>query len=320
MARQARTITTAPTEAPEILPAVAADIEQAQREHALAETAAASLATQLGYEGSLTLGALEDEIRFYAEQSVLSLLEVGKRLLLLRELTPRGEFDQRLEMLGFPRSSAYRFMQAARKTLKSPTVRLLAEQVKNRKAFLELVTHDDDADIEAVAQLDDIERMSASQLREALRDAKKERERLAAVNAEMQGELSEAKVRARTHVVTLRRWPEAFDKLEEQRHAAFGDIVKRLDVLDGVLGACNATPAPTDEEGVEGFATACERLAIQFCGDWEDVMKRMEQLARRFDQTLGALCDMSLADPLDALPDPVLPLPTDAERAAAVHE
>ena len=106
----------------------------------------------------------------------MSLLEVGKRLLLLRELTPRGEFDQRLEMIGFPRSSAYRFMQAARKTLKSPTVRLLAEQVKNRKAFLELITHDDDADIEAVAQLDDIERMSASQLRAALREAKAERE------------------------------------------------------------------------------------------------------------------------------------------------
>ena len=42
-----------------------------------------NLALSLGYEGALTVGALEDEIRFYQRRSVEDVLELGKRLLLL---------------------------------------------------------------------------------------------------------------------------------------------------------------------------------------------------------------------------------------------
>lgn len=52
--------------------------------------AAQAIALQLGYEGSLAVGALEDEIRFYQRRTVESLLELGKRLLVLKELTPHG--------------------------------------------------------------------------------------------------------------------------------------------------------------------------------------------------------------------------------------
>ena len=57
------------------------------------EAAAQAIATEIGYEGTLTIGALEDEIRFYQRRTVESLLELGKRLLVLRELTPHGEFE-----------------------------------------------------------------------------------------------------------------------------------------------------------------------------------------------------------------------------------
>ncbi|GKT19748.1 hypothetical protein AVHY2522_23610 [Acidovorax sp. SUPP2522] len=137
------------------------------------EAKAAAMAQELGYQGALTVGSIEDEIRFYQRRSVEALLECGKRLLLLRELTPHGEFQQRVEMLGFGYRSAARFMQAAAKTSKSANLALLSTQVKSASAFLELVTHDDDV-LENLSEMDDIDRLSASQLRERLRQSEQD--------------------------------------------------------------------------------------------------------------------------------------------------
>lgn len=143
-----------------------------------APLAVAEFAKQIGYEGALTVGALEDEIRFYQRRTVEACLELGKRLLVLRELSQIGtEFDSRLELLGFSRASAYRFMQAAAKTAKSTNLAALSTQVKSVSAFLELVTHDDDT-LKDVVDMDDIDRLSASQLRERLRNSEQSINRL----------------------------------------------------------------------------------------------------------------------------------------------
>lgn len=139
-----------------------------------ANASAVAMAQQIGYQGAVTVGALEDEIRFYQRRTVEAILETGKRLLVLRELTQRGGFDDRLELLGFSRRTAYRFMQAATKTAKSANLALLSSQVKSASAFLELVTHDDDV-LENLAEMDDVEKMSASELRAALREAREEK-------------------------------------------------------------------------------------------------------------------------------------------------
>lgn len=166
---------TPPAEAPEIPTSAVAHIQAGQVATTQAQQAAQELARQIGYEGTLTVGALEDEIRFYQRRSVEALLECGKRLLVLKELTPRGEFDQRIELLGFSRRSAYRFMQASIKASKSANLALLATQVKSASAFLELVTHDDD-ELAVLEHMDDVDRMSASQLRAALREARADRQ------------------------------------------------------------------------------------------------------------------------------------------------
>ncbi|WP_313569919.1 hypothetical protein [Comamonas terrigena] len=140
-----------------------------------ATTQASALAKELGYQGALTVGALEDEIRFYQRRSVEALLECGKRLLLLKQMTQHGEFEQRVEMLGFSYRTASRFMQAAQKISKSANLALLSREVKSASAFLELVTHDDDV-LENLAEMDDIDRLSASELRKRLRDMKADRE------------------------------------------------------------------------------------------------------------------------------------------------
>lgn len=134
-----------------------------------------ALAHQIGYEGSLTVGTLEDEIRFYQRRTVEAILETGKRLLLLKELTPHGEFTARAELLGFSERTARRFMQAASKTAKSAILAVLSKQAKNGLAFLELVTHDDD-ELQALDGMDDVDRMSASQLRTTLRESRQEKE------------------------------------------------------------------------------------------------------------------------------------------------
>lgn len=141
-----------------------------------ANAQAMAVAQQVGYSGAVTVGALEDEIRFYQRRTVEAIVETGKRLLILRELSQIGtEFDKRVELLGFARSTAYRFMQAASKTAKSANLAALSTQVKSASAFLELVTHDDDV-LENLAEMDDIDRLSASELRKRLRDVEADRE------------------------------------------------------------------------------------------------------------------------------------------------
>jgi hypothetical protein len=133
------------------------------------ESKAKALALELGYEGSLAVGALEDEIRFYQRRTVEDCLEMGKRLLVLKELTPHGEFAKRLEMLGFGADKAQRFMRSAAATTKNRNLRLLSEKTQSFASFWEVVMTDDDV-IENILEWDDVDRLSASELRRRVRD------------------------------------------------------------------------------------------------------------------------------------------------------
>ena len=70
--------------------------EIAVMEHEANQNAIA-VALQVGYDGTLSVGALEDEIRFYQRRSVEACIELGKRFLVLKELAPHGEFQKRVE-------------------------------------------------------------------------------------------------------------------------------------------------------------------------------------------------------------------------------
>ncbi|MCW1508553.1 hypothetical protein OLN41_05300 [Acinetobacter baumannii] len=144
--------------------------------------AVAGLATQLGYSGDLSVGALEDGIRFYQKRTIEDLFELGTRLLLLKEQTPHGEFTNRVELLGFDPSLARKLMSATLKFAKQETSPVL-KTVKSQSKLLELVVLDDD-DIQTINEggsvgevsLDTIETMSVRELKQALRDAKLDKE------------------------------------------------------------------------------------------------------------------------------------------------
>lgn len=220
---------------------------------------AQAMAVQIGYQGAITVGTLEDEIRFYQRRTVEAILETGKRLLVLRELTPRGEFDERLELLGFSRRTAYRFMQAATKTAKSANLALLSTQVKSASAFLELVTHDDDV-LENLTEMDDVEKMSAGELRTALREAREEKSAVEKVLTDKNTTMD----KLRAQVKRVQAAPPDEQLLDLQREAttimndALGSIRGQL---RQALIALNDVPADTPNQlvfmsGLVGQITA----------------------------------------------------------------
>ncbi|EFJ6281946.1 DUF3102 domain-containing protein [Escherichia coli] len=121
------------------------------------------------------------EARFYMAQSAEAMLEVGKRLIILKENEPHGEFIKILESeLGLAYRTSVRMMQASTKYLSpalKPNVPTLAHLGKAK--LFELMTEDDEelaelADGGTVAglTLDDVDRMSVRELRQALREAR----------------------------------------------------------------------------------------------------------------------------------------------------
>lgn len=177
----------------------------------------ARLAESLGYQGSLTIGSLEDEIRFYQQRTAEACIEMGKRLLILKEMCPHGEFAQRIEILGFQPRMAQKFMQAVLKiTQSNANSNSLLASAGTQTKLLELVTLDDD-DLEALSHgdsvgnitLDDIETMSVRELKKALKEAR--------ADATAKEELlagKDRKINELDSKLTVRKQPDQFKQVQ----------------------------------------------------------------------------------------------------------
>lgn len=148
---------------------------QAATELIASESTATALAKKLGYDGQLTVGALEDGIRIYQRRTVEDCLDLGRCLLLLKEITPHGEFAQRIELLGIAERTARRFMQAAAKISQNGHLADLSKRVRSVSAILEFVTHDDEV-LEDFANMDAIDTMTSSEIRSRLRQLEEHRD------------------------------------------------------------------------------------------------------------------------------------------------
>lgn len=170
--------------------------EPAANQVALQEAAdaRATLATQagqvmqvIGYELPYDRERVIQEAGWFMERSAEAMLEAGKRLIVLKEHEPHGEFlnivQERLHMS--PRTAQV-MMQAAVKYLdpqlagKAQAPALLA---LGKTKLIELMTEDLD-DLKSLAEggtlagleLDDMQRMTSRELREALRESRAESE------------------------------------------------------------------------------------------------------------------------------------------------
>lgn len=125
------------------------------------------------------------EAQFYMAQSAEAMLQVGRRLVVLKEHTPHGDFQNIVEQrLGLATQTARKMMQAAIKfsnpaLSKRSTSSVLIEAAGSKSKLFELMLLDDEQLEElneggtvAGLDLDDVERMSVSELRRALREAK----------------------------------------------------------------------------------------------------------------------------------------------------
>ncbi|GDO99240.1 DUF3102 domain-containing protein [Escherichia coli] len=122
------------------------------------------------------------EARFYMAQSAEAMLEAGKRLIILKENEPHGDFINILENdLGLEPRVARRMMQASVKFLgnegeppKRTTLSVLGKAKLYDLMVLDNEELDELADGGTVAglTLDDVDRMSVRELRQALREAR----------------------------------------------------------------------------------------------------------------------------------------------------
>ena len=121
------------------------------------------------------------ETRFYMAQSAEAMLEAGKRLVILKENEPHGDFIDIVEsQLSLSKRTAQVMMQASLKYLSpklEPKAQALARLGKTK--LFELMTEDDEDLVEladggtiAGMSLDDIDRMTSRELKAALREAR----------------------------------------------------------------------------------------------------------------------------------------------------
>lgn len=136
------------------------------------------LATRMGYDGPLTADAVENCISLYRQRSAEAILGLGKALLLLKEMVPHSEFQERLVRQTVEYRTANRLMNVALKFGKSDNLSLL-KAAGNQAKLLELTVLEDSeiAELEAGEtvrglDLDDIQRMGFAELRKQLREVR----------------------------------------------------------------------------------------------------------------------------------------------------
>lgn len=143
------------------------------------------------------------EARFYMAQSAEAMLEAGKRLVILKENEPHGEFLTILESeLNIEARVARRMMQASIKFLGSesePSKRSTLSVLGKAKLYELMVLDDEDLDsladggTVAGATLDDVDRMSVRELRRALRESREDLTASRKLNTEKSNEINELK-------------------------------------------------------------------------------------------------------------------------------
>lgn len=255
---------------------------------------AGDMATTIGYEGALTVGALEDEIRFYQRQTAEACFELGKRLLVLKELAPHGEFEQRLELLGIERRSAQRFMAVSRK-FANATAPSLLKVVGTQTKMLELLVLDD-SELSALesgesvrgVSLDDIETMSYRELKAALREKQANEVAADKVMADLQDSNTKLKKKlAGKQIDPQAEWSEAMRSLNAHVAAHRNTFVESVAALDVIREKV------MEQQAEPGAEAALEAAREQIGRELAEAIQRAEDIVagvrHKFDVTLGAL-------------------------------
>ncbi len=231
---------------------------------------------------------LINECRFYLQRTADAMLETGKRLIVLKEHEPHGEFTEALEQIGLMPRTARQMIQAAAK-FSRPNARALTHLGKTK--LLELMTEGDD-NLEALAEggtlaghtLDEIDRMTSRELKAALRKARTEKEQDAEVHEKMLAG-KDQKINELDKQITagpmVPIWPELTREVQIQTQTtAFAGLqacdqldVLREQILNGEMGEMSDEEA---EPALELMAVTYHQMLVQLHARTSDLLNASE--------------------------------------------
>lgn len=296
MPRTSMPVDLTPAQVPEgVLENAQAIVRAADALEAQVSESVKALAAQLGYTGSLHPVALEDGI---AEAKALinqGLFALGTRLLLLKEQCAHGEFLKTLERHGIEMRIAQRTMQATLKFANTATSPHLTRLSKSKLFELAVL---DDEEIKVLTEggsvrgltLDEVDRMSVSELRRALREARAEREATARLLADKNAKIDElaTKLSARQSAVKAETPADRAEQLRRELLERAGAAEVTVLALRPYLAALrdHGEQHGLDHQALMSGAVAQVRAALERLADQFDL--RIEPLVESTPEWLRA--------------------------------
>lgn len=263
-----------------------------------------ALARQLKYEGSTDPAVLENSARDVMTRLNMGIFELGAYLLLMKEACGHGHFLPALERLGLSADTAQRYMSVTKRFSNATTTRHLASLGVSK--LVELLPLDDEqlVDMTGMGQtgelaLDDVATMSVKELRAAVRKERQVKQRLEAVNTELNGEVIALKVAGK--VVADTEWPDALKPLADQVAAAGRKLAQAMSELE----ICRITLFEAAQGIPEAQQAKFEAAVGHVAEVYEEALARAERgIAHErvtFDKTLGNFVEEGLADMQEAI-------------------
>ena len=249
-----------------------------------------ALAIQLNYQGSTDPAVLENSARDVIVRLNMGIFELGAYLLLMKEACGHSKFLPALERLGLEPRVAQQYMQITLRFSNANSNSHLAALGKTK--LLEMLVMDDEqlGDLATLGQtgelaLDDVATMSVKELRAAVRKERQVKQRLEAVNTELNGEVIALKVAGK--VVADTEWPDALKPLTDQVAAAGRKLAQAMSELE----ICRITLFEAAQGIPEDQQAKFEAAVGHVAEVYEEALARAERgIARErvtFDKTLG---------------------------------
>lgn len=239
----------------------------------------AAIDQRFGDELVYDLHRVMQQARFYLQHSADFMLEAGKCLILLKEHEPHGEFLNALQEIGIAPRTAQRMMQAAAKF----TGKRKALVGLGKTKLIELMVEDDE-ELDALAEgetlagfsLDEIDRMSTRELRDALRNERHDNGINKDKLNEKNREIDELDKKLRVMGLAPPAWPRIVDETVIQSAAACNQALEACDKLD-VLREQILTGDLGDRSDKE-MEAAIERMAVEYYDCVIQVWSRVGQM------------------------------------------
>ena len=235
-----------------------------------------------------------NETRFYMAEAASAMVEIGRRLILLKEHEPHGEFTTSLSDIGIPTRTARRFMQAA---FKYGAGKRAALTVLGKTKMLELITEDDE-ELDALAEggtlagltLDDMDQMSTRELKEELQKAREklnqERDLNEKIVSQKDNKINELDRKIHENEDRIKPWPEVVRDINIDITLCASTAIESFDALDAIRNRM-LTEAFDDEIS----ELAQEQMAVVYYDAIEQLANAAAQLQQDCEDEFGGYKD-----------------------------